>query len=43
MDHTTVPGVYFSSRVLEKEATSLTNLAAAIMAEFGIEEFPVRD
>jgi len=43
MDHTTVPGVYFSNRVLKKEATSLTNLAAAILAEFGIDEFPVRE
>ena len=42
MDHTTVPGVYFSNRVLKKEATSLTNLAAAILGEFGIEEFPVK-
>ncbi len=40
MDHTAVPGVLFASRPLGREATSLQNLAAAILAEFGIEGFP---
>jgi predicted AlkP superfamily phosphohydrolase/phosphomutase len=43
MDHTTVPGVLFTSRELRKPATSLKNLAAAILAEFGIDEFPAAE
>ena len=42
MDPSVVPGVLFSSRPLQKEAPSLKTLAAAILAEFGIDEFPVR-
>ena len=42
MDHETVPGVLLTSRPLLKPAASLTDLAAAIVAEFGVEEFPVR-
>jgi predicted AlkP superfamily phosphohydrolase/phosphomutase len=41
MDHEAVPGVLFSSRPLRKPAPSLDKLAAAILAEFGVEEFPV--
>lgn len=40
MDHRTVPGTLLSNRPLAREATSLQNLAAAILAEFGIEGFP---
>ena len=39
-DHTTVPGVLLTNRPLGKPATRLTDLAAAILAEFGVEEFP---
>jgi predicted AlkP superfamily phosphohydrolase/phosphomutase len=39
-DHTTVPGVLLSNRTLGKPVSGLTHLAAAILAEFGIEEFP---
>jgi predicted AlkP superfamily phosphohydrolase/phosphomutase len=42
MDHEAVPGILFTNRPLAKPATALQNLAAAILAEFGIEEFPVR-
>lgn len=40
MDHRTVPGVLMSSKPLPRQATSLQNLAAAILAELGIEGFP---
>jgi len=40
MDHEAVPGVLFTSRPLGREVTSLQNLAAALLAEFGIENFP---
>ncbi|MFW6198266.1 MAG: alkaline phosphatase family protein [Acidobacteriota bacterium] len=40
MDHRTVPGILAVSRSLERQATSLQNLAASILAEFGIEGFP---
>jgi predicted AlkP superfamily phosphohydrolase/phosphomutase len=39
MDHEAVPGVLFTSRPLKKPAPSLQNLAAAILAEFGIGGF----
>jgi predicted AlkP superfamily phosphohydrolase/phosphomutase len=42
MDHESVPGVLLTSRSLRKPAPSLQTLAAAILAEFGIDEFPVR-
>jgi hypothetical protein len=42
MDHEAVPGVLLSNRPLRKPAPSLDKLAAAIVAEFGVEEFPVR-
>ena len=40
MDYRTVPGVLFTDRPLQQEATSLQNLASAILAEFGILGFP---
>jgi predicted AlkP superfamily phosphohydrolase/phosphomutase len=40
MDHETVPGVLLTSRGLRKRAPSLQTLAAAILAEFGIDGFP---
>ncbi len=43
MDHEAVPGVLFASRPLKRDATRLQDLAAAVLAEFGIEgEFPSR-
>ena len=44
MDHTAVPGILLTNQPMEKPATSLKNLGASILAEFGITEgFPVRD
>jgi predicted AlkP superfamily phosphohydrolase/phosphomutase len=40
MDHTTVPGVMLSSRPLRLPARSLQELAAAVLAEFGLDGFP---
>lgn len=40
MDHEAVPGILLTSRPLRKPAPSLQTLAAAILAEFGVEEFP---
>jgi predicted AlkP superfamily phosphohydrolase/phosphomutase len=37
MDHESVPGILLSSRPLKKEATELKNLAAAILAEYGLD------
>lgn len=42
MDHETVPGILLTNRKLKKTATALDNLAAAVLAEFGIEEFPTK-
>ncbi len=42
MDPSVVPGVLFTNRPLKKPAPSLKTLAAAILAEYGIDEFPVR-
>ena len=43
MDHKAVPGVLLTNRPLQKSAARLQDLAAAILAEFGIEdEFPSR-
>jgi predicted AlkP superfamily phosphohydrolase/phosphomutase len=42
MDPAAVPGVLFTSRPLRRPAAKLEELAAAIVAEFGIEEFPAR-
>ena len=43
MDHEAVPGILLTSRPLRKPAPSLEELAAAILAEFGVEEFPVKE
>jgi predicted AlkP superfamily phosphohydrolase/phosphomutase len=40
MDHEAVPGILLTSRPLRKPAQSLEMLAAAILAEFGVEQFP---
>ena len=37
MDHEAVPGILLTSRVLKKPAPRLQDLAAAILAEFGID------
>ncbi len=42
MDHEAVPGILFTNRPLEQPATTLKDLAAALVAEFGIEEFPAQ-
>ena len=41
MDHEAVPGILLTSRPLKKPAPSLQTLAAAILAEYGIDTFPV--
>ena len=40
MDPEAVPGILFASRVLSKPAPNLQSLAAAIVAEFGVQQFP---
>lgn len=40
MDHETVPGILLASRPLRKPSTSIHELAAAVLAEFGIATFP---
>ncbi len=40
MDHETVPGILLTNRPLAKQASRLQDLAAAILAEYGIEGFP---
>jgi len=40
MDPAGVPGILLTSRTLRKAAPNLQTLAAAILAEFGIEGFP---
>jgi predicted AlkP superfamily phosphohydrolase/phosphomutase len=42
MDPDTVPGILFTSRPLKKPAARLEDLAAAVLAEFGVEGFPNR-
>lgn len=42
MDHETVPGILLSSRPLRRPAPAIEQLAAAILAEFGIDGFPRR-
>jgi predicted AlkP superfamily phosphohydrolase/phosphomutase len=39
MDHETVPGVLLTNRPLQRPAPALENLAAAVLAEFGIHGF----
>lgn len=41
MDHETVPGVLLANRPLRRSAGSLQELAAAVLAEFEVESFPV--
>jgi predicted AlkP superfamily phosphohydrolase/phosphomutase len=40
MDHETVPGILLASRPLRHPAPTIQTLAAAILAEFGIDGFP---
>jgi predicted AlkP superfamily phosphohydrolase/phosphomutase len=40
MDPAAVPGILLTSRALRRPAPSLQALAAAILAEFGVEQFP---
>ena len=40
MDPDAVPGVLFTSRALSKQAPNLQSLASAIVAEFGVQDFP---
>lgn len=40
MDHEAVPGILLTSRALRTPAPTLQRLAAAILAEFGIDRFP---
>jgi predicted AlkP superfamily phosphohydrolase/phosphomutase len=42
MDHESVPGILLTNRPLRRPARELKELAAAILAEFGIEGFPSR-
>jgi len=42
MDPDSVPGILFASQPLKKPVARLQDLAAAILAEFGIENFPLR-
>jgi len=42
MDPDVVPGILLTSRPLKKPAPSLQALAGAIVAEFGLDDFPVR-
>ncbi len=41
MDHRTVPGVLLLSRPLGRPARGIVDLAASILAEYGVEEFPI--
>ena len=43
MDHETVPGILLSNRPLSQPAPDLESLAPAILHEFGVEGFPVRE
>lgn len=42
MDHLAVPGILLVSRPLRRPASTLENLAASVLAEFGIDGFPHR-
>jgi predicted AlkP superfamily phosphohydrolase/phosphomutase len=42
MDHLTVPGILLSSRALKRPAATIETLAASVLAEFGIDNFPRR-
>ena len=41
MDHRVVPGVLFVSRPLGRPARGIADLAASILAEYGVEQFPL--
>jgi predicted AlkP superfamily phosphohydrolase/phosphomutase len=43
MDHEAVPGILLTNRALKKPAPTLQTLAGAILAEFGIDTFPVSE
>jgi predicted AlkP superfamily phosphohydrolase/phosphomutase len=43
MDHEAVPGVLLSSRPLRRDAKTIQTLAAAVLAEFGVDTFPASD
>lgn len=43
MDHTTVPGILLSSRPLRRPAGAIQDLAASVLAEFGIDAFPAKE
>jgi predicted AlkP superfamily phosphohydrolase/phosphomutase len=40
MDHETVPGILLSNRALRRPAPAIQDLAASILAEFGVDGFP---
>jgi predicted AlkP superfamily phosphohydrolase/phosphomutase len=42
MDHETVPGILLTNRRLRRPSPAIQDLAAAILAEFGIDGFPQR-
>ncbi len=42
MDHEAVPGVLLSNRPLRRAAPTLEHIAGAVVAEFGIDDFPAR-
>ena len=42
MDHTTVPGIFFSNRKLKTPVTNLRDLTTAVTAEFGV-DFPTHE
>jgi hypothetical protein len=42
MDPDAVPGVLFTSHALAKPAPNLQSLATAIVAELGVQQFPLR-
>ncbi len=42
IDHEAVPGILLSSRPLRVPATTIQMLAGAVLAEFGITDFPQR-
>lgn len=43
MDHDAVPGILLSSRPLRRRASTLQELASALLAEFSIPAFPAQD
>lgn len=43
MDHEVVPGILLTNKKLPKPAKSLEDLAAAIVAELGVEKFPLAE